>query len=239
MSIDFVARALAQKALTEGSGPGASAYQVAVANGFVGTEVAWLASLKGEDGDSAPGASAYQLAVAAGFVGTPAQWLATLKGQDGDSTPGASAYQIAVANGFAGTEAAWLASLKGADGAGGDPDALAALQAQLQAALGRIDLLESPDALPPLAIVPSTVPEHALSGTPIGDLVGLHPFEVLTQMSDAGGRVILNDDQVLAGLVGFDYAQAQQHVITVHRQLAKPGRPVVDEQIDLTVEVLP
>ncbi|MBP6876562.1 MAG: hypothetical protein KBC34_00950 [Phenylobacterium sp.] len=239
MSIDFIARAIAQKALTEAGGPGASAYQVAVANGFVGTEADWLASLKGEDGDSTPGASAYQLAVAAGFVGTPAQWLASLKGQDGNSTPGASAYQIAVANGFVGTEAAWLASLKGADGADGDPDGMAALQAQLQAALGRIDLLESPDALPPLAIVPATVPEHVLPGTPIGDLVGLHPFEVLTQMSDAGGRVILNEDQAIAGLVGYDYAAAQQHVITVHRQLAKPGRPVIDEQVDLTVEVLP
>lgn len=30
---------------------GKSAYQVAVANGFVGDEAAWLASLKGEKGD--------------------------------------------------------------------------------------------------------------------------------------------------------------------------------------------
>lgn len=36
--------------------PGASAYDVAVANGFVGTEAEWLASLQGEDG--APGPSA-------------------------------------------------------------------------------------------------------------------------------------------------------------------------------------
>lgn len=45
-----------------GSGPaGKSAYQIAVDNGFVGTQVEWLASLKGEKGDpgedSVPGST--------------------------------------------------------------------------------------------------------------------------------------------------------------------------------------
>ena len=31
--------------------PGASAYEIAVQNGFIGTETEWLASLKGEKGD--------------------------------------------------------------------------------------------------------------------------------------------------------------------------------------------
>lgn len=31
--------------------PGKSAYQLAVQNGFVGTEIEWLASLQGEDAD--------------------------------------------------------------------------------------------------------------------------------------------------------------------------------------------
>src|SRR5690606_8336993 len=35
---------------TGGGGDGASAYEVAVANGFVGTEVEWLASLEGPEG---------------------------------------------------------------------------------------------------------------------------------------------------------------------------------------------
>lgn len=35
-----------------GGAAGASAYEIAVANGFVGTEAAWLASLKGAKGDS-------------------------------------------------------------------------------------------------------------------------------------------------------------------------------------------
>lgn len=34
---------------------GKSAYEVAVANGFVGNETAWLASLKGEKGDDGTG----------------------------------------------------------------------------------------------------------------------------------------------------------------------------------------
>lgn len=79
--------------------PGLSAYQVAVANGFVGTQLQWLASLVGPQGDP-------------GDDGTD--------GQDGDvGPPGLSAYQVAVANGFVGTESAWLASLVGADGTDG------------------------------------------------------------------------------------------------------------------------
>lgn len=78
---------------TQPGPPGPSAYEVAVENGFVGTEAAWLASLQGADGD--PG---------------------------NDSTvPGPSAYEIAVANGFVGDEAAWLASLEGPPGDDGDP----------------------------------------------------------------------------------------------------------------------
>lgn len=80
---------------------GASAYQVAIANGFVGTEAAWLASLQGAPGsdgvDGAPGApgadgadgpSAYEVALANGFVGTEAQWLESLIGDQGP--PGAA-----------------------------------------------------------------------------------------------------------------------------------------------------
>ena len=95
---------------------GLSAYQIAVNFGFVGTEVQWLASLKGANGS--PGLSAYQVARNNGFVGTEAQWLESLKGLDGVGVAGSSAYQIARNNGFIGTEAQWLASLKGNDAAG-------------------------------------------------------------------------------------------------------------------------
>lgn len=134
---------------------GPSAYEVAVAQGFVGDETAWLASLKGADGadgadgsDGAPGAdgndgadgkSAYQVAVDEGFVGDETAWLASLKGADGsdgaagadgsDGADGDSAYDVAVANGFVGDETAWLASLvgeAGADGSDGSPGAAGA-----------------------------------------------------------------------------------------------------------------
>lgn len=100
---------------------GLSAYEVALANGFVGTEVAWLASLVGADGangtngtNGTNGDSAYQVAVANGFVGTESAWLISLIGADGDS-----AYQVALNNGFVGTQSAWLASLVGAAGSPG------------------------------------------------------------------------------------------------------------------------
>lgn len=100
---------------------GASAYDLAVTGGFVGTQVQWLASLQGADGtngsDGVDGASAYQLALTAGFVGTLEQWLASHDGTDG--ADGASAYELAVAAGFVGDQATWLASLQGTDGTDG------------------------------------------------------------------------------------------------------------------------
>lgn len=89
--------------------PGPSAYEVAQANGFGGTQLEWLLSLVG--------ASAYQVAVTNGFQGTQAQWLASLIGP--------SAYQAAVASGFQGNQAAWLASLVGPKGDPGDLNAVA------------------------------------------------------------------------------------------------------------------
>jgi hypothetical protein len=85
---------------------GKSAYEIAVTNGFKGTEAEYLASLQGADPKSA-----YEFAVEQGFAGTVDQWIASLKG-----TNGRSAYETAVANGFVGTEAEYLASLKGANG---------------------------------------------------------------------------------------------------------------------------
>ncbi len=110
---------------------GLSAYQLALANGFVGTEEQWLESLKGM--------SAYQIAKEIGvFEGTEQEWLESLKGEKGDTgaqgekgetgaqgekgetgaqgADGLSAYQVAVANGFVGTEEEWLESLKGEKG---------------------------------------------------------------------------------------------------------------------------
>ena len=124
---------------------GKSAYEIAVENGFVGTEEDWLASLKGETGaagqngqdgkngvdgtnglNGEAGKSAYEIAVANGYTGTEEDWLASLKGATGargatgakgaKGDDGKSAYEIAVENGFEGTEEEWLASLKGEKG---------------------------------------------------------------------------------------------------------------------------
>ena len=97
---------------------GKSAYQIAVASGFDGTEQAWLASLKGEKGDKGDtGATG-----AKGEKGDPGATGAAGK----DGAAGKSAYQIAVASGFDGTEQAWLASLKGEKGDKGDTGATGA-----------------------------------------------------------------------------------------------------------------
>lgn len=63
---------------------GKSAYQIAVDNGYKGTEAEWLESLKGEDGTSTyRGYSAYEIAVQNGFTGSEAEWLESLKGETG------------------------------------------------------------------------------------------------------------------------------------------------------------
>jgi len=54
---------------------GASAYEIAVKNGYRGTEQEWLNSLAG--------ASAYDIAVRNGFRGSEADWLESLRGEDG------------------------------------------------------------------------------------------------------------------------------------------------------------
>jgi hypothetical protein len=93
---------------------GLSAYEIALVNGFAGTEAAWLLSLQGAVGAQGPaGANG-----ANGLNG--ADGINGANGVDGaDGANGLSAYEIAVTNGFVGTEAAWLLSLQGANGADG------------------------------------------------------------------------------------------------------------------------
>ncbi|MGN1298078.1 MAG: hypothetical protein ACI4VH_06680 [Clostridia bacterium] len=80
---------------------GKSAYEIAVENGFTGTEEEWLASLKGQDGASGKD----------GINGT--------NGIDGED--GKSAYQIWLDKGNEGTEEDFIASLKGEQGKQGEP----------------------------------------------------------------------------------------------------------------------
>lgn len=68
---------------------GKSAYEIAVANGYVGNEAQWLASLKGRDGergrDGQNGKSAFEIAEGDLYFGTEEKWLASLKGAKGDT----------------------------------------------------------------------------------------------------------------------------------------------------------
>lgn len=68
---------------------GKSAYEIAVANGFVGNQAQWLESLKGRDGergrDGRNGLSAYELAEGELLFGSVGKWVASLKGAKGDT----------------------------------------------------------------------------------------------------------------------------------------------------------
>lgn len=64
---------------------GKSAYEIARTHDFHGSEVEWLASLKGDTGKSA-----YELAVAKGFHGSEDEWLATLKSSGGPGVGGSA-----------------------------------------------------------------------------------------------------------------------------------------------------
>ena len=79
---------------------GSSAYQIAVEQGYQGSESDWLSSLKGDKGEKGN----------TGAKGNP--------GQDG--TDGKSAYAIAVEHGYEDSEEEWLLSLKGEKGDTGE-----------------------------------------------------------------------------------------------------------------------
>ena len=79
---------------------GKSAYQIAVEQGYQGSESDWLSSLKGDKGEKGN----------TGAKGNP--------GQDG--TEGKSAYAIAVEHGYEDSEDEWLLSLKGEKGDTGE-----------------------------------------------------------------------------------------------------------------------
>jgi len=82
---------------------GKSAYQIAVEQGYQGSESDWLSSLKGDKGDKGEKGNT-------GAKGNP--------GQDG--TDGKSAYAIAVEHGYEDSEEKWLLSLKGEKGDTGE-----------------------------------------------------------------------------------------------------------------------
>ena len=98
-------------------GLGKSAYSIAVAHGFRGTEQEWLDSLKGlqgPQGEPGPKGDPFR------YEDFTPEQLANLKGPKG--ADGLSAFNIAQLNGFQGTYVEWLKSLKGKDGASATAD---------------------------------------------------------------------------------------------------------------------
>lgn len=100
---------------------GRSAYQVAVDNGFEGTEKEWLESLKGTDGKNGENLNIVDMYEAAkeqdGFTGSLTEFV-QLYFKDVDIV-GESAYELAVKEGFEGSLEDWLASLQGLPGMDG------------------------------------------------------------------------------------------------------------------------
>lgn len=62
---------------------GLSAYDIAVREGFEGSQSEWLESLKGKDAVGKQGESAYDIAHRLGFGGTEQEWLNSLVGKAG------------------------------------------------------------------------------------------------------------------------------------------------------------
>lgn len=119
----------AQEVVDVSRGPrGYSAYEIAVQDGFEGTEEEWLESLQGETGPQGPqgeqgetgpaGVTDVEVDVSPSS-GTPAGTASVYDGTLSlhfTGLKGESAYEVAVENGFEGTEEEWLASLVGPQG---------------------------------------------------------------------------------------------------------------------------
>ena len=119
----------AQEVVDVSRGPrGYSAYEIAVQDGFEGTEEEWLESLQGETGPQGPqgeqgetgpaGVTDVEVDVSPSS-GTPAGTASVYDGTLSlhfTGLKGQSAYEVAVENGFEGTEEEWLASLVGQQG---------------------------------------------------------------------------------------------------------------------------
>ena len=115
---------------------GLSAYEIAVAGGYVGTEAEWIASLQGADGKSA-----LELAIEANLLpagATLTDLMAYLKGTDGvdgaDGADGKSALELAIEANLlpaGATLTDLMAYLKGTDGADGKSALELAIEANL------------------------------------------------------------------------------------------------------------
>ena len=140
-------------------GLGKSAYAIAVAHGFRGTEQEWLDSLKGlqgPQGEPGPKGDPFR------YEDFTPEQLEALKGPKGDKgEDGLSAFNIAQLNGFEGTYVEWLKSLKGKDGASATAEKAAEFFKRKNIYLENADIDTILSTL--LEIMDSAIPEEEYS----------------------------------------------------------------------------
>lgn len=101
----------------------------------------------------------------------------------------------------------------------------------------RLLILESPETLTVLSLSGDTIIESAEPGALVANVLNMHPFETITMTGNAGGRFVFDDGRILRGLTGLNYDTASSHEITLHRVLAKPGKPEVVDDETFTINV--
>ena len=184
-------------------GPGGeSAYQVAVRNGFVGSEADWLKSLKGDKGN--PGE----------------------KGEKGDAgrgingERGRSAYEVAQRNGFTGTEQEWLISLKGPKGDQGDPYVFSESDVAMVKNSVMQDVSEITDAAEQAAHDASIAADDARAATVLAN-----------EAADLAREAAESTDNIIAVTRDYidDQGFLTQEDLTDTQLLGSPTAPTADE----------
>ncbi|MEU3917126.1 collagen-like protein [Streptomyces sp. NPDC029004] len=208
---------------------GDSAYEVALAAGFVGTIAQWLASLVGPTGQTGaqgaqgapgtPGDDAYEVAVAAGYSGTRAQWLASLVGPTGQT--GATGQQ----------------GPPGTNGANGAPGVVQSVNGQSLAAV----VLDAAD----VGAVPNTAP-GAPNGLAQLDATGKVPAAQLpagggavTSVNGRTGVVVLTAADVGASPTGHTHTAADVGALATTARGAANGVASLDATSRLPVAQMP
>ena len=87
-----------------------------------------------------------------------------------------------------------------------------------------------------LTLATPTISEAAVSGTVVSTISGKTTGSTLSLTDDAGGRFALNgSNQIITGLVGFDYEAATGHNIILRETLAGATNTPRDTMIAITV----
>jgi microcystin-dependent protein len=213
---------------------GASAYTIAVEQGFAGNVSAWLASLQGIQG-----LSAYQVWLAQGNTGTVNDFFSALTGESAyeswldagnsgnltaflASLVGPSAYQIWLQSGNSGTEQQFLASLIGPIGSSGYSAYTIAVQngfsgspSQWLTSLRGSTGPSGSNSWSALTGVPATFPPTPSTTWPIGNITGLS--SALAGTASGSTQVVAADSLTGGGFLSGNIT------ITLVNDAANPG----------------